>query len=284
MHQRRTAVRGSLFAWTMAALLGFSGNSLLTRVAVADGGIDPATFMAVRIVSGALTLVAIAGWRPAAAGGSWRSGLALAAYAAGFTYAYLRIGAGAGALLLFGSVQATMIGWGLVRGERPGRAQWLGLAIAITGLLMLTAPGLSAPDPTGATLMSAAGVAWGIYSLRGRGATSPVADNAGNFVRATPLVLAAVAALAAGVRVTPAGVLLAVASGSVTSGLAYSAWYVAVPRLGAWRAAIVQLAVPAITAAAAAVLLAEPVTFRLAASALAILGGVALSVAGSRRR
>ncbi len=266
-------------AFTTAALVGFSANSLLTRVALDTQAIDASSFIVVRLVSGAITLAAIAGWHPARAAGSWPSALALTAYAVAFTWAYLRIGAGVGALLLFGSVQATMIAWALWRGERPRLVDWLGLALAVAGLLLLTAPGLTAPDTLGSTLMIAAGFAWGIYSLRGRHGGSPLAATAGNFLRAVPMALVVVLPVHADVFLTTRGVLLAAISGSVTSGLAYAAWYAALPRLTAWRAAIVQLSVPMITALAAAMLLGEAITLRLALAGAAIMGGVLLSVA-----
>src|SRR5229473_7406150 len=156
---------------TLLALIGFAANSLLCRRALGLGLIDPASFTSVRLLSGAAALaliLALRGGSPVA-GGSWVSALALFAYAAAFSFAYVRIGAAVGALLLFGAVQATMLGWGLFRGERPRAAEWAGLAVALTGLVALVARGLSAPDPIGAALMITAGVAWGVYSLRGRG-------------------------------------------------------------------------------------------------------------------
>jgi drug/metabolite transporter (DMT)-like permease len=260
------------------ALVGFAANSLLTRFALETGAIDPSTFMVVRLVSGALTLAAIAGWRAGAAAGSWRSALALAVYALAFTFAYLRIGASIGALLLFGSVQGTMVGWAVVRGERPTARGWLGLALALVGLVVLTAPGLTAPDTTGAMLMIVAGAAWGSYSLRGRRVESPLLATAGNFLRAVPLAFMVVALSRHDMLVTGRGLLLAFISGSVASGLAYAAWYVALAHLTAWRAAILQLSVPVITAGGAAVLLGEGLTLRLAVAGAAIVGGVVLSI------
>lgn len=266
-----------LVVYLAIALTGFSANSLLTRFALDTGAIDPATFMVGRLVSGAAVLTALAG-RAGAAAGSWSSALTLVVYAAAFTLAYVRIGAATGALLLFGSVQATMVGWAVVRGERPTARGWFGFALALAGLIGLTAPGLTAPDAIGALLMIVAGAAWGVYSLRGRGVASPLSATAGNFLRAVPFALVIVALDRHDAFVTARGLLLAIASGSLASGLAYAAWYAALTHLSAWRAAILQLSVPVMTAGAAALLLGEGLTVRLAAAGAAIICGVALSV------
>jgi drug/metabolite transporter (DMT)-like permease len=269
-------------ALTSAALVGFAANSLLCRAALRPGLADAASFTTLRLLSGAVVLVLLAGGRPreVLAAGSWPSAAALFAYAALFSFAYLRIGAGVGALLLFGAVQTTMIGWALRAGERPRPAQWAGIALAVGGLLGLVAGRLDAPDPLGAALMLTAGVGWGAYSLRGRSATRPLATNAANFARA--LVPAVVLSLLAPgpPRLTTRGALLAVASGAIASGLGYTVWYAALRGLTATRAAVVQLAVPVLAAAGGVLLLGEPVTFRLLAAGAAILGGVALAVTG----
>ena len=240
--------------------------------------IDPASFVVVRLFAGAVALVVLTGWRRAVAAGSWASAAALAAYAISFTLAYERVGAGVGALLHFASVQVTMIGWGMVKGERPTARGAAGLALAFTGLIVLTAPGVTAPDVVGTLLMLGAGAAWGVYSLHGRLATAPIAGTAGNFVLALPLVL--VALLPAFPQRLPSGegVVLAVLSGAVASGLAYAAWYAAVARLAAWRAAIVQLSVPVITAMVAVPLLGETLSWRLVIAGAAVIGGVALAL------
>ncbi len=271
-------------ALTAAALACFAANSLLARSALGAGLADPATFTAVRLAAGALALpliAALAG-RGRPSGGSWGSALALFVYAAAFSLAYLRIGAGPGALLLFAAVQATMLGWSILHGQRPSAVQWLGVALALGGLAFLTLPGargsLGAVDPLGAMLMLSAGVAWGAYSLRGRAARDPIATTAANFLRASVLAVPMALALAPRLEARPSGILLAVLSGALASGVGYSIWYAAVPRLGATRAATVQLAVPVLTAAAAGALLGERLTGRLALSAVAILGGIALSM------
>jgi drug/metabolite transporter (DMT)-like permease len=274
---------------TLLALLGFAANSLLCRAALAGGAarsIDAASFTLVRLASGALVLALLlrARRRPAAPTeqrGSWPAALALFAYAAGFSLAYVRIGAGVGALLLFGCVQLTMLGAGLARGERPRALEWVGLAVALAGLAGLTLPGASAPDAPGALLMAGAGVAWGLYSLRGRGAGDPLAATAGNFLRSVPLAAALwllALLLAPGAHASAKGLLLATASGALASGLGYSLWYAALPSLSAARAAIVQLAVPLLAAGGAVLLLHEPLTQRLVLGGAALLAGVLLSL------
>ena len=274
--------RTSLFA--ALALVGFAGNSLLCRLALADGAIDAASFTAVRLVSGALALFLIAGsWRETARSGSVASAAVLFVYAAPFSYAYLRLGAALGALVLFGVVQATMIGWGLVRGERPSPSVWIGLCLALAGLVGLTAPGATSPDLAGVGAMAVAGVCWGVYSLHGRSSRSPLRTNAANFLLSAPLAGALLygAHELAGLHGSPRGLLLAALSGAVTSGVGYSLWYAALPGLTATRAAVLQLTVPVLAAGGAVVLLGERVSLRLLLTGAAILGGVALSIRGS---
>jgi len=271
------------FALTLAAMLAFASNSLLCRGALGAAEADATSFTSLRLASGALVLALLARGRAAGdAGGGWASAFALFVYAIGFSLAYLRIAAGVGALLLFGAVQATMLGGGLLRGERPGGREWIGLALALAGLVILTRPGLTAPDPLGAALMIGAGVAWGVYSLRGWGAR-PLPANASNFARSVPLaLLASLLALAlAPPRLTPAGAVLALISGGLASGVGYAVWYAALRGLSAAQAGIVQLSVPPLAAAGGALLLGETVTARLVASGGLVLGGIALAT--SRR-
>jgi drug/metabolite transporter (DMT)-like permease len=273
-------VRPPIAALTAASLACFAANSLLARRALGGGAIDPATFTAVRLGAGALVLplLALAGGRRPA-GGGWGPALALFLYAGAFSLAYLRIHAGPGALLLFAAVQATMLGWSVLRGERPTAVQWTGAALALGGLAYLTLPGArGGVDPSGALLMLAAGAGWGAYSLRGRSARDPLATTAANFLRAAILAGPLALLLLPRAHATSAGLALAAASGALASGVGYSLWYAAVPALGPTRAATVQLAVPVLTALVAAGLLGERVTARLALSAAAILGGVALSL------
>ena len=268
---------------TAAALLAFAANSLLCRLALREGAADPAGFTAIRLFSGAVVLAAVVRVRPGSRtglGGSWSAGLALLAYAAAFSFAYVRLSAGTGALLLFGSVQVTMLLAGLRAGERLRAAQGAGFALALAGLLGLTLPGATTPALGAAACMVAAGIAWGFYSLLGRGAADPTGDTGGNFLRScAPLVLI-LAAAAPTVSVTARGALLAATSGALTSGLGYVAWYAAVRRLSRTQAAIVQLSVPALAAWGGVALLGEAWSGRLLACGAAVLGGVALAFLG----
>jgi len=274
---------------TVVTMVAFASNSLLCRAALADGQSDAATFTTLRLVSGALVLGLLARGRSgslATSGGGAPSAVALFAYAIGFSLAYLRIPAGTGALLQFGGVQVTMIGAGLWSGERPGVREAAGLLVSLVGLVALTRPGLAQPDPIGAVLMLGAGVAWGVYSLRGRGARDALAANAVNFLHAVPLAVlgSVVALLVEPPHVSLRGVLLAVASGAVASGLGYALWYAALRGLTATRAAIVQLSVPPLAAAGGVLLLGEALTPRLVGAGAAILGGIALAVSAPRAR
>jgi len=276
--------RSSIAGLTALALLAFAGNSLLCRAALRDTAIDPASFTLLRIVAGALVLALLVGLRAPAQlrAGSWTSAAALFAYAIAFSYAYIGLSAGTGALILFGAVQASMLGWALLRGERFGAVQSLGLVLAIAGLIGLLLPGLSAPPFGAALLMLLAGIAWGVYSLRGRGAGDPTAVTAGNFLRAVPMAGAAIAIALLlapdAMQIDAPGSLYAIASGALTSGLGYAIWYRALPQLRASTAATVQLSVPVITAVAGVLLLSEPVSLRLVLASIAVLGGVALVV------
>ena len=266
---------------TACALIGFAANSLLCRLALAPGLIDAASFTSIRICAGAATLMLLA--RGGLSGGSWGSALALFAYAILFSVAYQRIGAATGALVLFGAVQVTMVGAGLRAGERPRAVEWSGLAIAVLGLVALSAPGLASPDLTGSVAMIMAGIAWGVYSLRGRRAGDPLATTAGNFVRCVPLALVASLVLVSEVHISPLGVVYAVASGALASGVGYSLWYAALRGLTATRAAIAQLAVPVIAALAAVPLLDESITWRLMLAGSAVLAGVGLACLAPKR-
>jgi drug/metabolite transporter (DMT)-like permease len=264
------------------ALTAFAANSLLCRVALRGTGIDAASFTGVRIVAGAITLLLIVWWRQAGAR-RWRSALALLVYAAGFSYAYLQLPAAVGALLLFGAVQLTMIGYGIRSGERLRIPQTAGLLLAVSGLVGLMLPGLSAPPLFSAALMIAAGAAWGIYSLRGRGAANATEATAGNFLRAVPFALALVLFAPLPLAADWSGIAYAVASGALASGVGYVIWYAALPGLAATHAATVQLSVPVLTALGGVLFLGEAITPRLMLGSLAILGGIAL-VIGARRR
>ena len=269
---------------TALAMLAFAGNSLLCRLALRETEIDAASFTALRLTSGALMLAVLlrlrSGSRPMT--GSWPGALALFTYAAAFSFAYLHLDTGVGALLLFGAVQLSMLLWGLWRGERlPGLAT-LGTLLACGGLLVLLLPGASAPPLSAALLMLLAGSAWGAYSLLGRGQGDPLAVTAGNFLRATPLGLLLAVPLFAQLQWDAAGLFYAVLSGALTSGIGYAIWYSALPGLRASQAATVQLSVPILAALAGSLMLDEALSLRLMLSAVAVLGGIAL-VLGSRQ-
>jgi len=270
-----------VIALTTLTMIAFAGNSLLCRLALDQSSIDPASFTTIRVASGALTLWVIVqvfrGKRTKSAG-SWFSALALIAYAAGFSFAYVSLTAASGALLLFVAVQATMIGYGLWRGERFRRVQTVGLVLALGGLIGLLLPGLSAPPLHGSMLMLAAGVAWGVYSLRGKSAGDPLAATAGNFLRAVPVACALSVLLLPKTAVDSAGFWYAVSSGAITSGIGYSIWYAVLPALKSTEAATVQLSVPVIAAVGGIILLSEPITLRLVLASVAILGGIALVI------
>jgi drug/metabolite transporter (DMT)-like permease len=266
-------------ALTAVAMLAFAANSLLCRLALQQGDIDPASFASIRLVSGAITLAVIVRFRPqrsATGHADWLAAAMLFAYVAFFSFAYLTLPAGTGALILFGAVQLTMFSVGLRAGERFGAIAWLGFALAVAGLVYLVSPGVAAPPLLGAALMAIAGVAWGVYTLRGRAVADPLTTTAGNFARATPLVLVLSLLFVANAHTNAAGVALAIASGALTSGIGYALWYAALSKLSALRAATVQLSVPLIAAFGGVAFLAEAITPRLAAASLAILGGIAL--------
>ncbi|HET7863259.1 MAG TPA: DMT family transporter [Burkholderiaceae bacterium] len=272
MPRLRTAMLTSL------AMAAFACNSLLCRVALKHTGIDATTFTTIRLISGAAMLWVIVTMRRStqAGDGNWLSALALFIYAAGFSFAYVSLPASTGALLLFGAVQATMIGYGLWAGERLRGMQLVGLALALGGLAGLLSSGLSAPPLPGSLLMLSAGVAWGVYSLRGRGQGDPTMVTAGNFLRTVPMAVALSLIVRDGAALDAAGVAYAVASGALASGMGYAIWYTALPGLKATSAATVQLSVPVIAALGGIVLLDESATLRLVLASTAILGGIAL--------
>ena len=265
---------------TLLALLAFASNSLLARFSLGTGEIDAATFTAIRLLGGAAVLAALVRVRDGAwtslRGGGALGPISLFVYAVPFSLAYVRIGAAVGALVLFGVVQLTMVGYGLARGERPSARTWAGLALATGGLVLLTAPAATRPDPLGTVLMAVSGVAWAIYTLAGRASREPVAANARNFLWSSPLALLVVAAAPVALTASTRGVLLALVSGGVTSGLGYVLWYRALPRLSVTQAAVAQVAVPVIAAVGAVALLGEPLTLRLVAAGTAVLAGIGL--------
>jgi drug/metabolite transporter (DMT)-like permease len=269
-----------ILALLTLTMIAFASNSLLCRMALAHTSIDAASFTTIRLISGAVMLwlvVRIKG-RTGGGRGNLISAITLFVYAAGFSYAYISLPAATGALLLFGAVQATMIGYGIWTGERFHKLQLVGLILAFGGLIGLLMPGLSAPPLTGSVLMLGAGVAWGIYSLRGKGEGNPTRVTAGNFLITTPVALALSLLMFNDTSLDVAGILYAVASGALASGLGYAMWYAILPALKATSAATVQLSVPVIAAFGGILFLGEPITLRFALTSVAILGGIALVV------
>jgi drug/metabolite transporter (DMT)-like permease len=269
-----------VFMLTLLAMIAFAANSLLCRVALKQTGIDAASFTFIRLFSGAVALWLImqsrrTAWRDA---GNWTSALALFAYAAAFSFAYLSLSAGTGALLLFGAVQATMIFGGLRNGERLRIRQFVGLTLAMVGVVVLVFPGLSAPPLSSSILMLGAGVAWGVYSLRGKGTRDPASATTGNFLRAVPLAAVLSLSLFPWAHVDRAGIVCAILSGAIASAGGYVIWYSALPHLKAASAATVQLSVPVLAAAGGILLLGEPLSWRFLGAAIAVLGGIALLV------
>ena len=303
---------------TTFALVAFAFNSILCRMALGTDEIDAASFTAVRLLAGATMLIVISyffskkkgGNRSGSEGvssrgemsaggsentlptgrvsafekhGSWRSAFFLFAYAICFSFAYLGLTTATGALILFSSVQMTMIGVTWFKGERPGALEWLGLAVAVGGLVYLVFPGLSSPPLASSILMSSAGIAWGFYTLRGRGSADPLADTAGNFIRTLPFALLFLIPFLANLNSSNRGVLLAVLSGALASGVGYTVWYAALKFHAATRAAVLQLAVPVIAAAGGVIFLSETAGSRLLIAAALILGGIGLTIFGRKR-
>jgi drug/metabolite transporter (DMT)-like permease len=287
--------RTKIFSLTLLAMMAFAGNSLLCRMALKHTSIDAASFTSIRIIAGALTLWLIMRMRASTSGGgnatthgSWPSAFALFAYAACFSFAYVSLSAATGALLLFGAVQFTMISYGFWSGERFTARQWVGLLCAFGGLVGLLLPGLSAPPLLGPALMLSAGVAWGVYSLRGRKAGDATAVTAGNFLRAVPITIALTMSMYViaphANSIDTGGVSYAIASGALASGVGYAIWYTALRGLKATTAATVQLSVPVIAAVGGIVFLGEVVTMRLLIASAAILGGIALVIFAAQNR
>lgn len=265
---------------TSLAMIAFAGNSLLCRAALKDTGIDPASFTVIRLLSGAVMLWLVIRMRHGTKGGTgnWLSAFALFAYAAAFSFAYISLSAATGALLLFGAVQVTMIGHGMWAGERLRKLQLVGLVLAFWGLIGLLLPGLSAPPLHGALLMLGAGIAWGVYSLRGKGAGDPTRVTAGNFLRAVPIAAALSLLMLNRLSLDQAGFWYAVSSGALASGIGYAIWYTALPALKSASAATVQLSVPVIAALGGVVFLGEHINLRLVLASVAVLGGIALVI------
>jgi drug/metabolite transporter (DMT)-like permease len=275
-----------IILYTTFALAAFAFNSILCRMALRADEADAASFTSIRLVSGAVMLLVLSYFfnkRSQTKSGSWPSAFFLFAYAACFSFAYINLTAGTGALILFGCVQITMIAAALAKGEKPGALEWLGLVTALAGLVYLVLPGLTAPPLVSSTLMAAAGIAWGAYTLRGRGSGNPLGDTAGNFIRAVPMGIIISVIFIPAFHLSNRGIVLAILSGAITSGIGYTVWYAALKHHTATRAAVLQLSVPVLTAVIGILLLAEVASVQLAVSAALILGGIALTILGRKR-
>ncbi|NOT48459.1 MAG: DMT family transporter [Acidobacteria bacterium] len=286
------------FLLTAFALSAFAFNSILCRMALGKEEIDPAGFTAVRVLAGAVTLTFLSlffkpryvesvglGVKPSRTrgllhSGNWTSAFFLFAYALCFSFAYLGLTTATGALILFGAVQMTMIAASIIKGERPGMWELMGIAVAFGGLVYLVLPGLTSPPLVSSLLMALAGAAWGFYTLRGRTSVDPLADTTGNFIRAVPMAAVSVIPFIGGLHLSVRGVVLAVLSGALASGVGYSVWYAALKYHTATRAAVLQLAVPAIAAAGGVLLLSESAETRLLVASFLILGGILLAIFG----
>lgn len=277
-----------IIALTAIAMVAFAANSVLARLALAPAGGEPLGYTGIRLASGALVLLALLALRqralPRKAGGSWRAAGALFGYAIAFSLAYILLGAGTGALILFASVQIGIVGWAILKGDRPGLLEWLGLGVALAAFAYLVSPGLVAPHPIGSILMVGAGLCWAAYTLLGRGSQSPLTDTAGNFIRTLPLAIVLLLAGLLSGPIDPAAASYAIASGALASGLGYAVWYAALPALSRTTAAIVQLTVPAIAALGGVALIGEQLTLRLVIASAGIIGGVAIALIGADRR
>lgn len=271
-----------IFLLTAFALTAFAFNSILCRMALATGEIDAASFTAIRLISGTVMLAALllatGKTRTIAKNGNWASAFFLFAYAIAFSFAYIGLTTGTGALILFGCVQLTMFGVSLYRGARPSLLEWVGLVVGFCGLIYLVLPGLAAPPLISAVIMAAAGIAWGFYTLRGKGTEDPLADTAGNFLRSVPIVLLASVFFITTLQISIRGVVLAILSGAIASGIGYSVWYAALKYHTPMRAGILQLSVPVIAAMGGIVILSESVSLRLVIAATLILGGIGLTL------
>jgi drug/metabolite transporter (DMT)-like permease len=273
--------------FTSLALVAFAANSVLCRLALGEHTIDAASFTIIRLTSGAVALGLILSLRGSASAilhhGSWRGAFSLFLYAAAFSFAYLSLTTGTGALILFGSVQLTMILVSLYQGERLHAMEWTGVVLAFAGFVWLVLPGVAAPSPSGFALMTVAGIAWGAYTLLGRGSTKPLSDTSANFLRTLPFLALLLPAIVWRRQLTTEGVILAMSSGAIASGVGYAIWYRALAGLNSTSAAVVQLSVPVIAAAGGAVFVAEAISLRLAISSLMILGGIAVVIGGRSR-
>lgn len=276
-----------LFSFISLALIAFAANSVLCRMALGSDSIDPVSFTSIRLIGGAIALTVIYLFtkepkqkKEASCNCyiDWYTGIALYIYAFAFSLAYISLSSGTGALILFGSVQITMLIAATKRGEKMRFYQWIGFLIAVAGIVYLVSPGISAPDIYGASLMIVSGIAWGVYSIAGKSVTNPISATKGNFIKASIIAIPVSMIALKSYQATPLGLSLALISGVITSGLGYVIWYKVVPLITTTQAAVLQLLVPLLAAIGGVLFIAEDFTLRLAISSLLILGGVILSV------
>ena len=284
MTQNNNKLLIKTLVFTILALIAFAANAVLCRWALGERSIDAASFTSIRLCTGALVLYVITrlhhtGSRSTARG-NWPASVMLFTYAITFSFAYITLDTGTGALILFGAVQITMILLSYFRGNRLHLVEWLGVLLAFGGFVYLVLPGVSAPSLVGFLLMSVAGIAWGMYTLKGRGSSAPLLDTAYNFIRTLPLVLVVVLLSLLHAHYSTKGVVLAMLSGGIASGIGYSIWYSALGGLSSTQAAVVQLSVPVIAAFGGVIFVGEPITLRLTLAGVLILGGILLVVLG----
>jgi drug/metabolite transporter (DMT)-like permease len=280
MHDKHRSLPAlGTIALVVVAMLAFAANSLLCRFALQQGLIDPVSFCSLRLVSGAMTLAVFMRLKSDCsllAHQDWHAATLLFMCAALFSFAYLTLPVGTGALILMAAFQLTMFGEGFRLGERFSPVAWFGFVLAAAGFFALVAPSVATPAPLGTALMAIAGVAWGLYSLRGRAVADPLVATAGNFARAAALAMLLSLFFMADAHADALGVAMAIASGAVTSAMGFVLWYAVVIRLSAFQTATVQLLVPLFATVGGIVFLSEPLTWRATAGAMAILGGIAL--------
>jgi len=271
---------------TLLALLAFAGNSVLCRLALNDDVIDAASFTSIRLFSGIIFLLFLVVIRTKkrinVKNGSWKSAFFLFLYAVSLSYAYITLDTGTGALILFGSVQATMIGYGLLKGNKLLLVEWVGLFVALVGLFVLLMPGASAPPLTSFALMAISGIAWGLYTLAGTGSKTPLIDTANNFLRTLPFIALLTILTFENIQISNQGIMLAIVSGAVTSGLGYAIWYSALTRLTVIQAATIQLTVPIIAAFGGVLFSNEVITIKLITSSILVLGGILVVIMGKQ--
>ncbi len=270
--------------FTGLALIAFAANSVLCRLALGAQAIDASSFTIIRLLSGAIVLLAIMSINRnktrSPMKGSWSASLMLFLYAITFSFAYITLDTGTGALILFGSVQITMILLSVISGNRLHITEWAGVAVAFAGFVYLILPGVTTPSVSGFLLMTIAGIAWGIYTLKGRGSKSPLMDTAYNFLRTLPFVIVLLIVTIKNANYSSEGILLAILSGGIASGIGYTIWYSALGGLSVTQAAVLQLSVPVIAALGGIIFVSEAITLRLTVSASMILGGILLVVLG----